>query len=354
MKYSRRDEDLIILNSFPCLTEKQRELVTEDGVVDFVKNSASLIKSVGSGVYNKVKACFSDVDYRAKTLENLEKKGVVCLTKFSQGYPERLKNTPEPPAILYCKGNLKLLETRCVGVVGSRRTPPNMLNECQKVAAELSKKFTVVTGLADGADSAAIAGALPSGKVISVIAYGFDFCYPAINQTLMEKTVEKGLVLSEYPPETQPRKFYFPQRNRIIAALSDGVLVVSAGKKSGALITSDYAFAYQREVFAFPYGLGAAAGEGCNAIIKIGAKLVENAADIYEALGEEYVAEERKISLSDDERIALEIIRSSGEAFAPEIASKMGKLPFQIIATLSSLEIKGLAVRLGGNRYAAT
>lgn len=354
MIYNKREEDLIILNSFDCLTAKARRLLSEDWIVDFEKNARALIKSLTERVYNNVRDAFYNRDYRAKVLSEIDKKDVICLTYFSQGYPKRFKNIPEPPAVLYCKGNVKLLETRCVGVVGSRRTLPNMLKSCKTVAGEISKKFTVVTGLADGADSAAIDGAIESGKVISVLAYGFDFCYPAINQALMEKLIQKGLVISEYPPETAPRTFYFPQRNRIIAALSDGVLVTSAGKKSGALITADLAFGYGRQVFAFPYGLGVPSGEGCNALIKIGAKLVENAADIYEVLGERYEQEEIKIKLTDDEISALEIIRESGEAFAPEIAQKMGKQPFEIIATLSSLEIKRLVVRLGGNRYAAS
>ena len=354
MIYTKSEQDLIVLNSFEALTAKEKRFLSEDGSVDFAKNAPTLIKSLTERVYNNVKADFSDGEYRQKVLSALEERGVKCLTLLSQGYPERLKKIPEPPLVLYCKGNTKLLETRCFGVVGSRRTLPNILKECQKISGELAKKFTVVSGLADGADSAAIGGAIESGKVISVLAYGFDYCYPAINQTLMERLVKSGLVISEYPPETQPRSFYFPQRNRIIAALSDGVLVVSAGKKSGALITADYAFGYSRRVFAFPYGLGVASGEGCNALIKIGAKLVENAADIYEALGESYEKEEKKVSLSDDEKSALQIIREAGEAFAPEIAQKMGKQPFEIIATLSSLEIKRLVVRLGGNRYAAS
>lgn len=352
MIYSRAEEDLIILDSLEALTAKTKALALADGEVNFDENGKKLIKSLDERVYNKVKSDFCDGEYRHKALDALSQKGVVCLTVRSEGYPDGLKGIPEPPLVLYCRGNLSLLGGRCVGVVGSRRTPPNMLKACGEIAGELAKKFTVVSGLADGADSAAVGGALKSGRVISVLAYGFDYCYPAMNQQLVERVAERGLVISEYPPDTQPRKHLFPQRNRIIAALSDGVLVVSAGRKSGALITAGYAHEYGKKVFAFPYGLGAAAGEGCNALIKGGAHLAENAADIYSAFGVEYGAE-KEIRLSEDETRALEIIREEGEVFAPVIAQKMGKQPYQIIATLSSLEIKRLIARLGGNRYAA-
>ncbi|MCH5148026.1 MAG: DNA-processing protein DprA [Clostridiales bacterium] len=356
MTYSRQEIDAIIIDSFEELTYKNKCILLSGFKNPFAnsdKNTPTLIKSLSEGVYNKVKGKFSDEAYRSKILSSLKAKSVTCITFYSENYPEDLKQIPNPPIVLYCKGNLSLLKTRRFAIVGSRRTQPNVLRECLKISGELTDKFTVVTGMADGADSAAIEGAIESGKIISVLAYGFDYAYPAVSAKLIQKVERCGLLLSEYPPEIPPKNYQFPVRNRIIAGLSDAVLVVSAGIKSGALITANYAEEYGKQVMAFPYSMGVTYGAGCNFLIKKGANLVENTPDIFEAFGLEFEPPEEKTELNGEEQIALDAIREAGEAFAPEIAEKLNKLPHQIIPVLSSLEIKGLIIRLGGNRYAA-
>ena len=356
MTYSRREEDAIVLDSFEELTYKHKYALLsglESPYPNFDKNAPSLIKSLSEGVYNKVKGNFSDSGYRSRILSSLSEKGVVCITCFSDCYPEDLRQIPNPPVVLYCKGNLSLLNTRKFAIVGSRRTQINIIKECSKIAGEVANRFTIVTGMADGADGAAIDGAIESGKIISVLAYGFDYAYPAVNEKLIQRVAQKGLLLSEYPPGIPPKSYQFPVRNRIIAGLSDAVLVVSAGKRSGALITAEYAEQFGKQVMAFPYSMGVTYGEGCNTLIKKGANLVESTPDIFEAFGLEYIQPEKAFNLTQDEEIALAVIRESGEAFAPKIAEKLNKQPYQIIPVLSSLEIKGLIIRLGGNRYAA-
>ncbi len=316
-------------------------------VPDLQKASDNLIKTHRHGVYNKVK--------RADALKMLEEKGIECVTRLSPAYPETLANIDSPPAVLYCKGDTGLLKSDCFSVVGSRRTLPKALAECAKIAGELSKVFTVVSGLADGADASALEGALEAGgKVISVLAGGFDYIYPQCNKQLFESVAKRGLAVSEYPPDTQPRPYYFPVRNRIIAGLSKGVLVVSAGEKSGALITADYAAEYGRDVYAFPYSAGIASGKGCNALIKKGAYLTENILDIFEGLGLDFnTPAEKTLNLNENERAVLEIIRSEGEAFLPAVAQKLGKPHYEIIPAVTALQIKKLIINLGGNRYSA-
>ena len=294
---------------------------------------------------------FHDVIFRTQLLESLDKKGIKCVTPISPDYPENLKHTDEPPLVLYCKGNVSLLKSNCFSVVGSRRTSPQALALCKKICGELTEAFTVVTGMAEGADSAAIEGALPSGKVISVLANGFDYFYPATNKSLIERVAREGLLISEYLPHILPLKYNFPVRNRIIAGLSRGTLVVSAGEKSGALITADFALEYGREVFAFPYNAGTASGAGCNALIKNGAYLTENILDILEVFGLDLKKSERAESLTEDEAALLNEIKLTGEGFLPGIAQKLNKFTYQLIPVAVSLEIKGLIVRLGGNRY---
>lgn len=354
--YTEREEDAIILSSFTCLSYEAKRRLSENYEIaspDFKKHESFLIKTLADGVYNIVKANFASRGYREKVFNELDSKGIECVTYFSDKYPQILKNIYDPPLTLYCKGDTSLLNGNCFAVVGSRKTPPAALAMCKKLSGELTAAFTVVTGLAEGADSAAIEGALAAGgKVISVLANGFDTIYPATNLQLFRRVCNSGLAITEYPPEVLPKPYRFPVRNRIIAGLSKGTLVVSAGEKSGALITADLAADYGRDVFAFPYSVWEQAGKGCNKLIKNGAYLAENILDIFGQFGLDCNTQ-KQIALSFDEEQALNAVKQAGEAFLTQIAQKLNKPPYKLISVLSSLEIKGLVVRLGGNRYAA-
>lgn len=321
---------------------------------DLQKREDLLIKTLSVGVYNKVKSLYCDEAFRQETVNKLDGMGIKCVTYFSPDYPEALKNIDSPPVTLYCKGDTSLLNSKCFSVVGSRRTTPKALADCNKIAGELSSAFTVVSGLADGADSSALEGALDvGGKVISVIAGGFDNLYPANNRKLFERICKNGLAVSEHPPGVVCKPYFFPIRNRIIAGLSLGTLIVSAGEKSGALITADYAAEYGREVFAFPYGIGVPSGKGCNALIKKGAYLTENILDIFKEFGLDFNDRTEAVILTDEERAVLEEIKNAGEAFLPLVAQKLNKPPYALIPTVTSLQIKKLIKSLGGNRYAS-
>ena len=349
MNYTEDEKNLIVFSSIEELSDRVKyNLVYKCN--DEKERESFAVKTLSPGVYNIVKNQFYSSSFRTKVLEDLDKKGITCVTYLSQLYPETLKHIDEPPIVLYCKGNVELLNDNCFSVVGSRRTSASSLALCKKISGELTKVFTVVTGMAEGADSAAVEGAISSGKVISVLANGFDYFYPATNRSLIEKVAREGLLISEYLPHIQPLKYNFPVRNRIIAGLSRGTLVVSAGEKSGALITADLALEYGREVFAFPYNAGTSSGAGCNALIKNGAYLTENILDILEVFGLDLEKSDGP-ALTDDERAVLDEIKIAGEGFLPAIAQKLNKLPYQLIPVVASLEIKGLIARLGGNRY---
>lgn len=354
MEYGERETDCIVLSSFSEIGYSLKKLLLSDfsHTPDFAKFEKALIKTLGEGVYNKVKRLFGDRAYRADVLQRLEQKNVFCVTPTSAAYPALLKEIPDPPFVLYGKGNASLLSGKCFSVVGSRRSSPKTLACCKNISRELTGSFHVVTGIASGADSAAIAGALPSGKLVCVLAGGFDHIYPSENASLAQRIAGAGLLLSEYPPEETVRPYHFPVRNRIIAGLSVGTLVVSAGEKSGALITADFAADYGRDVFAFPHTPGESDGAGCNSLIKNGAYLAENILDICQVYGLDLKMPEKQ-ELTEDERVLLEAIRGAGEAFLPAVAEALKKQPYQLAAVISSLEIKGLVVRLGGNRYAA-
>lgn len=354
--YTQDEINIITLSSFDPLTYNMKYALLSElssSEPDFAEYENILIKTLTGGVYNKVKAIFYDPDYRKALLDALERRGIRCVTYFSDGYPEGLKNIPEPPLNLFCKGDISLLKTECFSIVGSRKSTPKCIADCKKLSGEIAQKFTVVTGMAEGADTAAAEGALAGGKVISVLAYGFDYVYPSINAGLIKRVADEGLLITEYTPKTQPKGYMFPFRNRIIAGLSRGTLVVSAGIKSGALITANYAADYGRDVFVFPYYPNTPTGAGCNLLLKNGAIPAENILDIFKEFGLDFIKLEAA-ALTVDESAALAVVKEEGEALLARIADRLNKPAYKLIAVISSLEIKGLVVNLGGNRYSAT
>lgn len=306
---------------------------------------------VGEKTARKMADALRDSDDLKKLAETYKRKGITLVPYSSSLYPEDLRQIPEPPLVLYCKGDINLLRGRKFAIVGSRRTAQPIMKITERFAEELSKHFIIVSGMAEGGDTAAIQGALPSGRVISVLAYGFNYVYPECNRGLLERVAEKGLLISEYPPDTEPRAYLFPERNRIIAGICDGVLVVSGGEKSGTRITADLAVQYGRDVFAFPYSMGTASGAGCNAIIKEYAKLTDNLVDITDAFGIN-LTETDEISLTPAERAVYEALRE-GEAHLIEISERTGLKVHELPAVLTLLEMKNMIVSCGGNKYAA-
>ncbi len=282
----------------------------------------------------------------------LEKKGFFAVTLLSDDYPEALKHISLPPLVLYGAGNRTLLSKRKFCIVGSRNTPPWSMKAGRAVSEEITKHFVIVTGLAEGGDECAISGALESGNLISVLPCGLDECYPAAHASIKENIRKSGLLLSELLPGDKAKKYSFHARNRILAGLSEGVLVLSAAKKSGALITANCALDFGRDVFAFPYNLGYLQGEGCNELIKRGAYLATGAEDVLSVYGISCQGK-RSIALTEEEARVYEVLRENGELHAVAIAEQCGMKAFEATAVLSALEIKGVVAKSGGNRYSA-
>ncbi len=269
----------------------------------------------------------------------------------SVDYPACFRELSNPPEALYALGDISLLQEKIFVAVGSRRTPTNILKLSAEIAKGLSEVFVLATGVADGGDSAIIEGALAgSGRIICMLAGGFS-ALPQSNLELLRKVAKRGLLLSPHPFETSVRSFSYEYRNELLAKLSCGVLVLSAGEKSGALITAKHAKKYRKPTFALPYPPNSEAGAGCNKLIKEGARLVENAGDIAVYYGVTLSEKKRAVELTREEEAALAALVELHEAHANELAQKTGIPPFKIRAVLSALEVKGLAVSLGGNRY---
>lgn len=205
------------------------------------------------------------------------------ITINSQEYPQKLKEIYDPPKRLYVLGNKGLLKKKGIAIVGSRKSTLYGQKMAYNISKELSENgIIVISGLALGIDTCAHIGGL-DGKTIAVLGSGIDNIYPKANIELARKIIKKGgCIISEYPLGTKPKRLNFPQRNRIISGLAEGIVVVEANNKSGALITVDYALEQGKEVFAVPGDVIRKQSEGTNKLIQDGATLVTSAKDILE------------------------------------------------------------------------
>ncbi|EEA03677.1 DNA protecting protein DprA [Burkholderia sp. H160] len=213
--------------------------------------------------------------------------GNQIVTLDDPAYPRTLLTMPDPPPLLYIKGRLDLLHTRAVALVGSRSATPQGIDDAWRFARELSAAgVTVVSGLALGIDGAAHRGGLEGvGGTVAVIGTGADLVYPAAHHALARQIATQGAILSEWPLGTPARAANFPQRNRLIAGLVSGVVIVEAAMRSGSLITARLANEMGRDVFALPGSIHAPLSRGCHRMIKQGARLVETPDEVLEELG---------------------------------------------------------------------
>lgn len=231
-----------------------------------------------------------DLSQAKKILGDCDRKGLGILTFRDAAYPARLRNISDPPMVLYYKGRIPELDASpVIGVVGTRHASAYGLTAAKRMGYQIGKcGGIVVSGMAFGIDAVAMSGALTAGqKVVGVLGCGADIVYPAANRGLFRDVENYGCILSEFPPGTQPTKWSFPKRNRIISGLSCGVLVVEAPEKSGALITASLAAEQGRDVFVVPGNIDQTGFIGSNRLLRQGAIAVSTGWDIlseYEAL----------------------------------------------------------------------
>lgn len=201
-------------------------------------------------------------------------------------YPAALREIYDPPITLFAKGNIAFLGEKSIGIVGSRDATSYGFNTAKELSYSLAQNnIVIVSGLARGIDKAAHIGALNArGKTIAVLGCGIDICYPNENMVIYKEILRRGLIISEYIVGTKPEAGNFPARNRIISGLSNGVVIVEAKAKSGAIITADFALEQGRTVYAIPGNINSIQSEGTNNLIKQGAKTVTSINDVLEDL----------------------------------------------------------------------
>lgn len=226
-----------------------------------------------------------DLEESRRILTACTDQKISILTYQDAAYPERLRNIPDPPMVLYYRGRIPCVDSEpVVGIVGTRRASPYGLTVAKQMGYQIAEcGGTVASGMARGIDSLAMEGALTAGgSVIGVLGCGVDIVYPPSNRALYADAERYGCILSEFPPGTEPMGRNFPRRNRIISGLSCGVLVVEAPQKSGALITARLAADQGRDVFAVPSNIGVESACGSNALLRDGAIPVFDGADVME------------------------------------------------------------------------
>lgn len=278
------------------------------------------------------------------------------IDRDSRLYPELLRQIPNPPKKLFCRGNPELLDCRKVAVVGSRRYSLYGKQTALMIGKYFGKtELAVVSGLASGIDTFAHTGVLEArGNTIAVLGTGLDRNYPVKNKPLQEEIAEKGLIISEYENDFSGNQYSFPARNRIISGLSEGVVVVEAGSSSGSLITAQFAGEQGRTVYAVPGNINSQFSIGTNLLIRDGAVPLVVVKDVLLDMGLELPEEnEKKIALGGDEMAILEILKRNNGIHVNEIAHIMNKNIGKISAIITVLEIKGIVISHGGKIHLA-
>ena len=267
-------------------------------------------------------------------------------------FPERLRAIFDPPPVLYVRGDgeLELLARRAVAVVGARSCSPYGAQVARRLGRDLAAAgLVVVSGLARGIDGEAHRGAVEAeGITVAVLGCGIDRDYPAAHGQLSRRIEEHGLVVSEYEPGVEPAPWRFPARNRIIAGLSEAVIVVEARERSGALITADFGLDEGREVFAVPGEITSSLSAGTNALLKLGATPLTSLQDVLEALGiEQPDVVAPRVEVSPDATHLLELVREA-PAGADELATRGTLDAGAVSVALTELELAGLVAAADG------
>ncbi len=285
-----------------------------------------------------------------KVIENWEKNNISFITLYDKEYPEYFKELEKYPFIIFYRGDISLLKhNKRLSVVGSRRSPYEMKKLTEKWCEELAMNgVCIISGLAVGIDIHAHIGALNgNGYTVAVMGCGVDIAYPSINRKWKEKIEKEGLVISEYLPSSPPQKYYFPFRNRLIATIGEGLLVVTGTKKSGTMITVGWALDMGRTVMAVPGSVMNYYSEGPNYLIKNGAVPITSVDDIKDEMG---IKESRKKikyeDLSEEEKRIIDLI-NQGDDDINSIIRSFDKNVGDVFMLIMNMELKGIITKAG-------
>jgi DNA processing protein len=342
-----------------------RQLLRSFGTVeDIVGQSRSKLSAAGL-TDEKCKAIASpDAQAIDRALAWLQDDTHHLVTWGADNYPEMFTQIPGPPLALYVNGNVEALHMPALAIIGSRNPTRGGASNAHEFAKHLGGQgFCIVSGLAQGIDTAAHEGAIKaSAGTVAFLGNGIDRVYPPANRELAHTIVERGALVSEYPLGAPPERWHFPERNRLISGLSLGTLVIEAARRSGSLITARLAAEQGREVFALPGSIHNPLARGCHKLIRQGAKLVESAADILAELtplvghmlemADESSDKVTPIPEPDSDYAELRKFLSHDPTSIDELERQSGLTIDQLSSMLLILELHGEVESLSGGRYA--
>ena len=324
------------------------------------KKELEVLEGIGTVRAASIKN-FRDFQKAEEEISFVKKYKITPLFITDANYPQRLLNCYDSPSMLYYKGTADLNSSRIVAIVGTRNNNEYGKSICEKLVEELAgEEVIVVSGLAFGIDSIAHRIALKHDiKTVGVLAHGLDRVYPSQNAALAKQMISNGGLLTEFRSLTKPDRQNFPSRNRIVAGISDAVIVIETGIKGGSLITAELGNSYNKDVFAFPGRVNDARSEGCNFLIKTNkAGLITSARDLLENMGwvkkAETVARQQRqlfIELTAEEKIVVDILQAGDQAHIDELYIKSKLNSSAVAAALLMLEMQGVIVSLPGKIY---
>ena len=332
--------------------ETQRKLLAAFGLPEAIFSAGRLEVRAVIGQHGDQLFDFDPAEAIEHSLAWASQPNQHILTLGDPAYPAALLEIPDPPNVLYVRGNPALLAESGLAMVGSRNATPQGMQTAESFARALAGQgLTIISGLALGIDAAAHRGALAiGGKTVAIIGTGADRLYPARNKELALAIAERGAIVSEFPLGTPAIAANFPRRNRIISGLSRGVLVVEAAPESGSLITARLAGEQGREVFAIPGSIHSPVARGCHKLIKQGAKLVETAQDVLDELGYSGQPATSSKPVNDEESPLLAAL-GHDPCSLDQLSERTGLPTDQLLGELLTLELSGQLAALPGNRY---
>lgn len=331
------------------------QAVFESDVKSFVELGKGLVK------LHKEIISFKDFDLIDRELDWIDKNEISFSVYGQKDYPKRLNHCPDGPVALFSKGNFNFNHSKTIAIVGTRNATvygKNVIAEL--VEALVPHQVAIISGLAFGVDIAAHRAAIENKlPTVAVVAHGLDRIYPSEHRGTAKLMQSNGAVVTEFPSNTIPDRENFPKRNRIIAGLSDAVILIESKKKGGAIITADIANSYNRDVFAVPGRLGDDTSEGCNALIKNNrAALLQSVTDIEYIMGWEKQKKkqvpkqvEMFIDLSENEEQVIKLLKEKNQLSVDQICMELNLPSSKLVGSLLNLELAGLLQAMPGKIY---
>lgn len=326
------------------------------------KDELLRVRGIGAETAEAIAGWEQTVDLGAE-LRRIREFGCTVITQSDETYPDLLRQIYDPPIVLYVKGRIEPRDKNAVALVGSRRTSHYGHESARKLAYQLSYVgVTIVSGGARGIDTAAHQGALTAkGRTIAVLGTGINLVFPPENAELFERIAANGALVTQFPFNRPADKQSFPIRNRIVAGMTLGTVVIEAGLNSGALITAGMAVDYGRQVFAVPGRIDSPQSKGCHELIKKGAKLCEGAEDVLSEFEYLFPSSNRPpapnetgslvaLALSDNEQRVFDLL-SAEESHIDDLIRRSGLAPSAVSVGLLSLEMKRLIRQLPGKNF---